>query len=243
MNEDFKNRTVGSIVAENWETAVVFDKYNIDYCCKGDIGLEVACAQNDIAVELVSEELQNALSLKPSNKTNFIDWELDHLAEYIESKHHNYVAQKLPEILANLNKICRVHGARHPELLEIRDIFHDVAHELTVHMKKEEFMIFPVIKKMVHSIANNYSIPVPTYGSISNPIMVMMQDHDHEGDNFRKIACLSQQYTVPKDGCSTYRIAYKLLQEFEIDLHKHIHLENNILFPKAVALESAMNRI
>ena len=238
--ENIQNETVGSIVARNWKTSSVFEKHNIDFCCNGAISLSDACAKIGLDIELMSLEILVSMQTIEDSEKNYDGWELDLLAEYIETKHHKYAVEKMPQILANLNKICLVHGANHPELLEIRDLFRDMAHELTVHMKKEEFMIFPVIKKMVWAGNRRQNIPSQTYGSIQNPIAAMMQDHENEGDRMRKIAALSDNYTPGPEACTTYKASFFMLEEFEGDLHKHIHLENNILFPKAIQLEKEL---
>lgn len=238
--ENLQNETVGSIVARNWKTSSVFQKHNIDFCCNGAISLSEACVKNGVDIGILSQEILRSMQTTADPQKDFDVWELDLLAEYIEAKHHKYTAEKMPQILANLNKICLVHGTNHPELLEIRDLFRDIAHELTVHMKKEEFMIFPVIKKMIWAGNQQQNIPSQTYGSIQNPIAVMMQDHENEGERMRKIAALSGNYRPAHDACTTYKASFFMLKEFESDLHKHIHLENNILFPKAVQLEKEM---
>ncbi|MCF2487769.1 iron-sulfur cluster repair di-iron protein [Dyadobacter sp. CY347] len=238
--ENFQNETVGSIVARNWKTSFVFQKHNIDFCCNGAISLSEACVKNGVDIGILSQEILRSMQTTADPQKDFDVWELDLLAEYIEAKHHKYTAEKMPQILANLNKICLVHGTNHSELLEIRDLFRDIAHELTVHMKKEEFMIFPVIKKMVWAGNQQQNIPSQTYGSIQNPIAVMMQDHENEGERMRKIAALSDNYRPAPDACTTYKASFFMLKEFESDLHKHKHLENNILFPKAVQLEKEM---
>jgi regulator of cell morphogenesis and NO signaling len=234
---NLSKESVGSIVAQNWKMASVFQKYGIDFCCMGEAILADACRDKGVDLDTVMKELVASFNEMTEPEPDYNGWGLDLLADYIESKHHKYAADIMPRLLANLNKICTVHGENHPELFEIRDLFRDVSHELTVHMKREEFMIFPVIKKMVSSLQKKQNIPSQTYGTIQNPIAVMMQDHEREGDRLRTIARLSDNYTPPIGGCSTYKVSFSMLEDFERDLHKHIHLENNILFPKAILLE------
>lgn len=171
---------------------------------------------------------------------DYAAWPLDQLAQHIETRHHGYVTAKMPELMAYLDKQCVVHGDRHPELFEIRELFAQSVGELTTHMKKEELMVFPFVKKMVHAQRENQGISAPVYGTVQNPIAVMMHEHTDEGERFVKIARLSNNYIPSADGCTTYRVAFNLLQEFGQDLHKHIHLENNILFPKAIELENKL---
>ena len=146
----------------------------------------------------------------------------------------------MPVIKQYLNKISSVHGKNHPELLEIEDLFNASAGELAMHMKKEELMLFPFVRKMVNSQSEDIKAHPPHFGTVSNPVQAMMHEHDTEGERFRQISKLSNQYTPPADACNTYKVAFSLLKEFEDDLHLHIHLENNILFPKAVALEKKL---
>lgn len=136
-----------------------------------------------------------------------------------------------------MGKICNAHGTSHPELFEIDSLFKESANDLILHMKKEELILFPYFKKLAAATRNKEAIFSPQFGSVKSPIAMMHEEHDNEGVRFRKIAALSHNYTVPKDGCNTYKVAYALLKEFEDDLHKHIHLENNILFKKGIELE------
>ncbi len=161
------------------------------------------------------------------------------MADYIEKKHHRYVENKIQEITPFLEKVARVHGDRHPELNEIRQLFDASAGELTAHMKKEEQILFPFIRKMVAAQNQNTTVQAP-FGTVQNPIQMMMHEHENEGERFRKIAALTDNYTPPEDACNTYRVTFFLLKEFEEDLHLHIHLENNILFPKSIAIEASL---
>lgn len=154
-------------------------------------------------------------------------------------KHHRFVETKIQEILPYLDKITRVHGGHHPELEEVNQLFKESAGELTKHMKKEELILFPFIRKMVKAQQSGEAAQAP-FGTVQNPISAMMQEHDTEGERFRQIAELTHNYTTPEDGCNTYNVTLSLLKEFEEDLHLHIHLENNILFPKAIALEKTL---
>jgi regulator of cell morphogenesis and NO signaling len=185
-------------------------------------------------------EIDEVQQQNTNDNTDFKSWPLDLLVDYIEKKHHRYVEESIPVLKQYLSKLCKVHGERHPELLVINDHFNASAGELALHMKKEELVLFPWVRKMVKAQQKNEPLGRPHFGSVQNPISMMLQEHDSEGERFRKIATLSDQYTPPADGCNTYKVAFSLLQEFEDDLHRHIHLENNILFPKAEALEKVM---
>ncbi len=234
------DNTIGSVVAQNWKTASVFQKHNLDFCCKGNIAIGAVCEAAGLNTDEVTQEVASILNNSEGPETDYAAWPLDQLAEHIETRHHGYVTAKMPELAAYLDKLCVVHGSRHPELFEIRELFAQSVGELTTHMKKEELMVFPFVKKMVQAQRANQDISTPVYGTVQNPIAVMMHEHTDEGERFAKIAELSNHYTTPADGCTTYRVAYNLLQEFEQDLHKHIHLENNILFPKAIELEQEL---
>ena len=235
--ENLKNKTIGSFVAEDFRTAAVFSKYRIDFCCKGNRTIEEVCTKKGINPEVIFDKIDK-ISSKPNNAIDFNTWELDLLSEYIQKKHHRYVEDKIPHLIAFLNKLVQVHGSQHPELFEIKNLFKRSADELTQHMKKEELILFPFIKKMVETQRNNSTINNPGFGSVANPIAMMMEEHENEGERFEKIMQLSNNYIPPADACNTYKVTYKMLQEFEQDLHTHIHLENNILFPKAIRLQA-----
>lgn len=230
-------KQIGQFVAEDFRTAAIFNTYGIDFCCKGDRTLEEVSTKHGIDPNVLLDKLHAVLNSKTDQTIDYKSWPLDLLAEYIEKKHHRYVEEKTPILRQFLDKLCKVHGQRHPELLEINDLFLGCSGELASHMKKEELILFPFIKKMVKATLENSSVQVPPFGTVENPIAMMMQEHDNEGERFRKIAELTNNYTPPADACNTYRVTFAMLNEFEQDLHLHIHLENNILFPKAVKLE------
>lgn len=235
--ENLKNRTIGSFVAEDFRTAAVFSKYKIDFCCKGNRTVTEVCEKQNIdADDLLKNVLQVAQS-ENSGSIDFNSWPLDLLADYIEKTHHRYVEEKTNVLLPFLDKLCKVHGENHPELFRINELFVGCAGELSQHMKKEELVLFPFVKRMVKTKESEGLLSQPSFGTVSNPIAMMMHEHDSEGERFREIAALTNNYTPPADACTTYRVTYSMLKEFEADLHKHIHLENNILFPKAEVLE------
>ena len=235
-----EDQIIGELVANDYRTASVFKKYNIDFCCQGNRTINDACEAKEIDGKLVVADLNALVQSQGAGSIDYQSWPLDLLAEYIEKKHHRYVEEKTQEIKPYLEKICRVHGGRHPELLEINEHFNATAGELAMHMKKEELMVFPFIKKMVKAKEEGTKVAAPNFESIQFPIQAMMDEHTNEGDRFRLIEALSDNYTPPADGCNTYRVTFALLKEFEQDLHLHIHLENNILFPKAIELEKEL---
>ena len=232
-----EDQIIGELVADDYRTASVFKKYGIDFCCQGNRTITDACETKKIDGTAVVRDLNALIGSKSDGGIDYQSWPLDLLADYIEKKHHRYVEEKTLEIKPYLDKIARVHGERHPELHEIREHFYATAGELAMHMKKEELILFPYIKKMVKAQQEDTKLDQPNFGTVQNPIQMMMDEHTTEGDRFRKIETLSNNYTPPEDACNTYRVTFALLNEFEQDLHLHIHLENNILFPGAIELE------
>lgn len=234
--ETKKSPSIGSFVANDYRTASVFQKYGIDFCCKGGKTINEVCEAKNINADQLLTELSNVANQANSEVSDFKSWPLDLLADYIEKKHHRYIEETTPSLKQFLDKLCKVHGNHHPELFEIKEEFYASAGELAAHMKKEELILFPFIRKMVAS--KNGDLPAQAaFGSVQGPIQMMREEHDVEGERFRKIVELSSNYNPPPDACTTYRVAYSMLKEFENDLHLHIHLENNILFPKAIEME------
>lgn len=234
-------KTIGEIVAEDYRTASVFESYGIDFCCNGNRSLEQACTEHNASIVELQAALDTVVGQQThGSNTEYHLWPIDLLADYIEKKHHRYVEDKIPIIKQYLSKIKEVHGARHSELVEIESLFNASAGELTMHMKKEELMLFPFVRRMMSNQPEDIRQRPPHFGTVQNPVGAMMHEHDMEGERFRKISQLSNGYTTPADACNTYKVAFALLKEFEEDLHLHIHLENNILFPKAIAMEKQL---
>lgn len=231
-----QEQIIGELVAQDYRTASVFKKYGIDFCCQGNTTINNACEKKKIDTGMVLKDLDEVF-LEKGSTIDYQTWPLDLLIDYIVKKHHRYVEEKSIEIQPYLNKICEVHGERHPELFEIKDLFNASVGVLAQHMKKEELQLFPYIQKMVQAKQKGINIDMTSYDRIGNQIKMMEEEHTLEGDRFRKIEELSRNYTPPEDACNTYRVAIALLKEFEDDLHLHIHLENNILFPKSIELE------
>ena len=232
-----EKNTIGDFVAQDFRTAAIFSKYGIDFCCKGKRTLEEVCKIKNLNEANLLEELNTVMDLKNDYGIDFNSWPLDLLVVYIEKTHHRFVEEKTPVIIQYLDKLCGVHGINHPELFQINELFLRSAGELAQHMKKEELILFPFIKEMMGATKSHGSVVPPHFGTVNNPIKMMMEEHDNEGERLKKIAVLTNNYTPPEDACNTYRVTYAMLEEFEQDLHKHIHLESNILFPKAKALE------
>lgn len=235
---DLTTINIGEIVAQDFRTAAIFKKHGIDFCCKGNRTIEDACSKKGIDQDKIYSEIEKLPG--KSGEIDFTSWPLDLLADYVEKKHHRYVEEKTPIIQGFLNKLCKVHGDLHPELFEINELFNQAASELAAHMKKEEMILFPFIRKLVLMQDKGREYVAPSFGSVENPINMMKHDHEEEGERFMKISQLTNQYTPPADACNTYRVTYAMLQEYENDLHVHIHLENNILFPGAVKMENEL---
>ncbi len=236
---DLKNDTIGEIVAKDFRSAAIFKKYGIDFCCKGGRTIAEACEKKDVNEQQLINEL-NAIPKSEDKNLNVSDWPLDLLANYIVRMHHRYVREKIPYLLQFLDKLCRVHGDRHPELLEINQLFIESSQDLSSHLEKEEQILFPYIEELVKASQSSNILPTKHFGTVANPIAMMKHEHSTEGERFEKIAILTNGYEPPADVCNTYKVTFAMLREFEDNLHQHIHLENNILFPKAIALEEQL---
>ncbi len=235
--------TIGELVAKDFRAATVFESFGIDFCCKGNRTIEEACEKKRIDVSEVKVALDNLLYNSSDDSHDYNFWPLDLLADYIEKKHHRYIEERIPLLLQYLNKLCKVHGEAHPELFEITRLFSAGAGELTTHMKKEELILFPYLRKMVKKPIGTSTVKASNFRSVKLPINMMMEEHEAEGDRFEKIAELTNNYNPPADACNTYKVTYSLLEEFESDLHRHIHLENNILFPRSIAYETKVHQL
>ena len=229
-------KTVADYVTENIKTAHIFKKHGIDFCCGGGISIEKACAKKNVDLAVLEKELSEVDEVKDLIE-DYDKWELDFLMIYIENVHHTYVRESLPIISQYANKVAKVHGHHYEEVVKINQLFHEVANELTSHLQKEEQILFPFIKQLVEADKTKSKNISASFGSVNNPIRMMEHEHENAGDVFKEIAELTNNYTPPKEACNTFKALYAKLEEFEQDLHKHIHLENNILHPKAIELE------
>lgn len=238
---NFAQRSVGEVVAEDYRRAAVFKRFGIDFCCGGGRSVAAACEKKGVAYE----ELERALvAAEPSRSgTGHPDprgWDLDFLADYIVNVHHGYVRENLPVLLQFSGKVARVHGSARPELVEIARLVEELAAELEAHMAKEEHVLFPHIRTMVAARKGAAPVEQPAFGTVQNPIRAMEHEHDRAGELMRRLRELSGDFTPPADACNTYRATFAKLEEFEEDLHRHVHLENNLLFPRAASLEQEL---
>jgi len=227
-DKDINKMTIGEIVAQDYRAASVFKEAGIDFCCGGKKSIDEACSEKGIAPAELTEKLKKLEFTPDTTNRNYIDWEPDFLCDFIVNKHHKYVLKSLPELVQYTHKIASVHGDRHPELLEVESLFSDINRELLQHLKNEEEVLFPSLKRVLNSGSVEFkTIMISEIARLSN-------EHELAGGTMDKIKIITHNYQVPADGCNTYKVTLKLLEQFEDDLHTHVHLENNILFPKAL---------
>jgi len=234
-------KTVRELAVENPASTRVFEKLGIDYCCGGNQSLAQACRAANLPVDRVQDSLEMAEQTARATQ-KIRDWQrepLGDLVAHIKSTHHKYTREEIARLGPLLEKVCSVHGKNHPELLHLRASFTGLAQELTMHMMKEEIVLFPYIGRMEEAVIQHEPVLPPPFGSVQNPISMMEHEHESAGNALRTMRKASGGYTPPADACISYQTLYKALTEFELDLHAHIHLENNILFPRAIAMELA----
>lgn len=235
-----KDETLGQLVVKDLRKAQVFTKYGLDFSCGGKKTVKEACAEKGLDVTKVEQELQQTDKVPASHPMPYDEWNLDFLVDYIMNTHHRYIRKNLPNIVTYANKVMEVHGDLHPELLEINELVKALNDELTAHIAKEEKMLFPYIKELART---NKSMPQPQ-ATYFNAIVDVVGNHENEhggiGNSLNTIKKLTNNYVLPEDACASYTLLYRMLNEFEEDTHLHIHLENNILFPKAIQLETAL---
>jgi regulator of cell morphogenesis and NO signaling len=228
--KNYKTIKIGEIVTQDFRAAEIFKNAGIDFCCGGNDSLEQTCKDKKLDISILEQKLSELESISPDTTHNFKEWNLDFLSDYIVNTHHKTVMKLLPQLIVYTQKIAEVHGSNHPELIEIEKLFSEINTELLQHLKKEEEVLFPAIKDLLKTNSTE------TKKIVISEIARMKGEHEFAGGAMDKINVLSDNYSLPADGCNTYRVTYKLLEEFEDDLHIHVHLENNILYPKALVL-------
>lgn len=233
------DETLGQIAANDLRKAQIFKKYGLDFCCGGKKTVKEACAEKGIDATKIEQELQQADKIPSSRPLPYNEWSLDFLADYIVNTHHSYVRKNLPDIRAYAEKVMRVHGNSHPELVKVYQAVEAVNEELTSHMMKEEKILFPYIKELAAVKNGSQPMQACQFGTIQNPVNMMEMEHEMVGKTLADLRILTNSYELPSDACASYSLLYRMLDEFEEDLHLHIHLENNILFPKAIELEKS----
>lgn len=219
----------------------IFEQFGIDYCCGGGRTLADACEKSKLPVEKVVEQLEaSEKAFNPGDKVR--DWQtesLTSLSAYIIDTHHFFTKQELTRLEILLDKVCSRHGENHIELFALRSAFQHLKQDLIPHMLKEEQVLFPYIARMEEAVSEQRAVPPPFFVTVQNPVRMMTAEHDTAGDLLAEMRRLTNGYVLPPDACISFQTLYQALQEFEADLHQHIHLENNILFPRAVEMESA----
>jgi regulator of cell morphogenesis and NO signaling len=225
--------TVGEIVAGDYRTAKVFEAHGIDFCCGGKVAVAAICRQQGIDPVVLLQELETIKGEQPDRSRNYSAWDLPFLADYIVNTHHAYLRENDGEIAAYARKIAAVHGQRHPEVIEIATIFAKIATDMTAHLQEEEEVLFPTLKRADAARKAGGGPTAADRETIKASLAMLVREHEEIGDAVHTIRHLSQGYALPADACNTFMVTYQKLREFEEDLHKHVHLENNILFPKA----------
>jgi regulator of cell morphogenesis and NO signaling len=218
----------------------VLEDAGVDYCCGGGKSLQDACMHAGVAADEILGRLRQSSELAGPGDPEWTNASLAKLTRHIRERHHQYVRDSIPRVRALLAKIREKHGPKHREIEEIEKLFGNVAREMTAHMQKEEQILFPYIDGLERSARGSGAVEPPFFQTVRNPIHAMMQEHDSAGELVRKIRKASNEYKAPADACSSFQATYQELRQFEEDLHLHVHLENNILFPRAVELEAAV---
>jgi regulator of cell morphogenesis and NO signaling len=240
--QNLLTKTVRQIALEAPETTRVFEEFKIDYCCGGQKMFLDACRNAGAEPENVLQKIDRLLQ---TDKATEPDWlktaTLAGLIDHIEQKHHTYTREELEQLPPLMDKVARVHGDNHPELLEIKEIFQSLCADLTPHLLKEEIILFPYIKELEAGFAKKERVSSPCFGTVQNPVRMMMLEHDRAGELLRDMREISKNYSLPEGACPSYTALFNRFEALELDLHQHIHLENNLLFPKAVELEEKTN--
>ena len=234
-------KTVRELALEMPDATRVFEKLKIDYCCGGGKTLEAACAAAGVKIGDVADLLERAKALRDQGGAadEFLSMPLAELVNYILEKHHTFTKEEMERIGALTVKVCAAHGERHPELSRVGALFGKLCDDLRPHMMKEEQVLFPYIVRLEGAVLDHCAPPFAPFGTVNNPVRMMMYEHDTAGELLRELRAATSDYAAPADACMSYRTLYGALEAFEQDLHQHIHLENNVLFPRAVELESA----
>ena len=230
------DKTIGEIVAADFRTAKVFEKHGIDFCCGGKVALGKICTEKDLDLATIASELEAVQAESIDRSQNYAAWALPFLIDYIVNTHHAYLKENDEQIAAYCRKIADVHGAHHPEVIRIAAIFDKIASDMAAHLKEEEEVFFPAVKRVKASLIVGATTDAKDRETIQESLLKLHREHEEIGDAVHEIRHLSRNYEIPADVCNTFMLTYRKLKEFEDDLHKHVHLENNILFPKAAAI-------
>ncbi len=233
--------TVSEIALAHPGAARIFEQFHIDYCCGGRTSLAEACVAAGVEVLQIKKLLAQLGETNDSLPVNWSEVSLTALIDHIESTHHVFTRQEIERLSPLLEKVCGVHSAAHPELLELENHFRALCNELGPHLRKEENVLFPYIRALT-MVTDGQPPPLPPFGTVRNPVRMMSLEHDKAGQLLREMRAMSDNYQVPLDVCASFQAVYLGLAGFEKDLHQHIHLENNVLFPRAIVLEDTLLR-
>lgn len=239
---NFNDETkVKDIALSNPAARQILEDAGLDYCCGGGKSLHEACLHADVPAEEILNRLRENSKHVSADEANWTLASLSDLTRHIRERHHRYVREGIARVQPLLDKVEAKHGKNHSEIADIRRLFTEVGREMIMHMQKEEQILFPYIDALENARSTHSSVERPFFQTVRNPIQAMMQEHDSAGDLVKQIRKASLEYTPPADACTSYKALYQDLREFEADLHQHVHLENNVLFPRAVELESALS--
>ena len=232
-------KTVRDLAVEIPGATRVLERFGIDYCCGGNRLLSDACEAAGVSVDHVLASMEQHGSPEQYEEPNFLTATLAELIEHIVEKHHVFTKTEIERVRLLIEKVNNAHGQNHPELARLRSLFETLSAELEPHMMKEERVLFPYVVQMEDAMRRERTHPYPPFGTVANPVRMMMLEHETAGELLKKMREVTGNYTIPPDACISYQTLYQVLDEFEKDLHQHIHLENNILFPRAVEMEGA----
>ena len=242
QNNINKSSFVSDIVREDYRTASVFKKYDIDFCCGGNWALSTICEAKGVDFEILKKELEDSVrSIQLSNSTRFNNWNIDFLTEYIVNVHHQYLREAFPEIKEQLNHFIEDHAEEYPYLNEVLKQFNYLMKDIMPHLQQEEEILFPYIRQISHAYDSKESYASLLVRTLRKPVEEVM-NHEHETVSkvLHRLRELTNDYTVPVDACVSHQVVFSLFKELDNDLAQHIYLENNILFPKAVTMEKEL---
>jgi regulator of cell morphogenesis and NO signaling len=231
---------VKEIALSNPAARQILEDAGLDYCCGGGKSLHEACLHADVPAEEILNRLRENNKHIDPDEANWTSAPLSDLTRYIRDRHHRYVREAIARVQPLLDKVEAKHGKSRSEIADIRRLFTEVAREMIMHMQKEEQILFPYIDALERARSTHSSVEPPFFQTVRNPIHAMMKEHDAAGELVKQIRKASLVYTTPEDACTSYKALYQDLREFEADLHQHVHLENNILFPRSVEMETAV---
>lgn len=232
--------TIGEMVTQDYRKAQVFKRYGIDFCCGGKKTITEACAKKGIDPVEVKKALDLLSNEAANSENDYQQWNIGFLTDYIINVHHQYVNENIAFIVELANKVAKVHGQQHAEAIQVAKLFSEVAGDLILHLQKEEKVLFPFVKALAKVQRSGGVLPESAFGNVANPIHIMEAEHEQAGELLQTIRAITNNFTLPADACNSYAVLYKKLDEFENDLHKHVHLENNILFPKVLLAEKEL---